>query len=142
MFSQTVEYSLRAMVCLATAAPESRTTDQIAEATKVPTAYLSKVLQNLRHAGLVESRRGIGGGMILAREAEDITVLEIIGAVDPIRRIEKCPLGLPEHIRLCPLHARLDAAIAEVESAFRDTTLAEVIPGRKQRATVCRFPAE
>ena len=49
MFSQTVEYALRAVVHLADQAPSPRTTDQIAAATRVPKAYLSKVLQGLGH---------------------------------------------------------------------------------------------
>ena len=47
MFSQTVEYALRAVVYLAYEAPEARTTAQIAEATKLPRDYLSKILQGL-----------------------------------------------------------------------------------------------
>ena len=65
MFSQTVEYALRAVVCLAGKAPSSQTTEQIAEQTRVPQAYLSKVLQNLRQGGIVVSQRGIGGGIKL-----------------------------------------------------------------------------
>ena len=67
MFSQTVEYALRAVVHLADQAPAARTTDQIAAATLVPKAYLSKVLQRLERAGLVHSQRGVGGGMTLAK---------------------------------------------------------------------------
>ena len=62
MFSQTVEYALRAVVHLATKTPEAQTTDQIAQATRVPRAYLSKVLQGLARGGIVQSTRGLGGG--------------------------------------------------------------------------------
>ena len=64
MFSQTVEYALRAVVHLADQSPSPRTTDQIATATLVPKAYLSKVLQGLCRAKIVQSKRGIGGGMV------------------------------------------------------------------------------
>jgi Rrf2 family nitric oxide-sensitive transcriptional repressor len=57
MFSQTVEYALRAAAFLAGRAPEARTTDQIAVATRVPKAYLSKVLQGLSRGGVVHSQR-------------------------------------------------------------------------------------
>src|SRR6266404_2848259 len=53
MFSQTVEYALRAVVHLADHAPDARTTDQIATATLVPKAYLSKVIQGLCRANVV-----------------------------------------------------------------------------------------
>ena len=128
VFSQTVEYALRAMVHLVDKAPEPRTTDQIAKITKVPAAYLSKVMQALKRGGLVHSQRGIGGGMTLALDPEKITILDVVQAVDPIKRINSCPLGLKAHgVRLCPLHKRLDNALASVQEAFKSTTLAEVL---------------
>ena len=65
MFSQTVEYALRAVVHLAQHAPAPQKTSDIAEATKVPPAYLSKVLQGLRSQEIVKLQRGIGGGVSL-----------------------------------------------------------------------------
>src|ERR1700686_4959360 len=124
MFSQTVEYALRAVVHLAFNSPDGQTTEEIAKATKVPQAYLSKVLQNLVQAGVVKSQRGIGGGMSLARKPSELTILEVVNAVDPIVRIKTCPLDLASHgVRLCPLHNRVDKALALVEDAFRSTTL-------------------
>jgi Rrf2 family protein len=142
MFSQTVEYALRAVVHLASQAPDSRTTDQIAEATRVPKAYLSKVLQALNRAGVVHSQRGLGGGMTLAKPADELTILEVVNAVEPIRRIKTCPLGLAAHgVRLCPLHRRLDDALAHVEAAFGSTTLAEVLAEPSRSVPLCDFPA-
>jgi Rrf2 family protein len=142
MFSQTVEYALRAMMHLTQEAPRARTTEQIAEATRVPKAYLSKVLQGLRRAGLVESRRGIGGGMALVKDPGSITILEVVEAVEPIGRIKTCPLGLESHgANLCPLHHRLDAALATVEDAFRRSTLAEVLAEPSTSIPLCSFPA-
>lgn len=128
MFSQTVEYALRAVAHLAYLAPEACTTSELAAATRVPAAYLTKVLQSLTRAGIVRSQRGVGGGVSLAIEPTRLTILEVVNAVDPIQRIRTCPLGLASHgVRLCPLHRRMDAAMAQVEQAFRSTTLAEVI---------------
>lgn len=141
MLSQTAEYALRAMSVVSAKSPESIDTGQIAAATKIPPAYLSKVLQALRRAGIVKSRRGHGGGISLAREPEELTILEIINAVDPIQRITKCPIGLAAHgVKLCPMHSRLDAAIAMAEDIFRETTLAELLSEQKGRKQRCRFP--
>ena len=143
MISQTVEYALRAVVHLAGRDPEPRTRDQIAEATYVPKAYLSKVLQNLVRAGIVNAQRGPGGGMTLATRPEELTLLEVVTAVEPLQRIRKCPLGLESHgVELCPLHQRLDDALASVEEAFRRTTLTEIIARPKRDARLCTFPAE
>jgi Rrf2 family transcriptional regulator, nitric oxide-sensitive transcriptional repressor len=142
MFSQTVEYALRAVVHLADRSPTPRTTEQIATATKVPRPYLSKVLQGLCHAKIVQSKRGIGGGITLTKDPSELTILEIVNAVEPIGRIQTCPLGLAAHgVHLCPLHKRLDDALAMVEEAFRSTTLAEVLAEPTQSHPLCEFPS-
>jgi Rrf2 family protein len=141
MLSQTVEYALRAVVYLAQQAPRPGTTERIAAATHVPAAYLSKVLQALNQAGVVRSRRGIGGGFTLVKEPADLTILEVVNAVDPIRRIQECPLGLAAHgVNLCPLHRRVDSALAMVEDAFASTTLAEVLAEPTRSVPLCEFP--
>jgi Rrf2 family protein len=140
-FSSTVEYALRAVAYLAGQAPAARTTDQIAAATRVPKPYLSKVLQKLVGGGLVCSQRGVGGGMTLARSPTELTILEVVNAVEPIGRIRECPLGLKSHgVKLCPLHKRLDDALASVEAAFRDTTLAEVLNEPSPSVPLCEGP--
>ena len=105
MISPTAEYALRAMVAIAQHSGDAVVTPTIAEITQVPPGYLPKVLQTLRKAGLVDSKRGLGGGFTLARPAEEVTVLEVVNAVDPIKRIHRCPLEIDSHgTELCPLH--------------------------------------
>ena len=128
MFSQTVEYAMRAVLALAAGDGSPMTTRQIAETMKVPQSYLSKVLQSLVRGGLVFSTRGLRGGFVLTRPPEEINLLEIMDVVNPIRRIEHCPLDLEGHgSQLCPLHRRLDQAMAMVQQAFASTTLAELL---------------
>ena len=134
MFSQTVEYALRAVVYLASKEGQGQTTQQIAEKTKVPAGYLSKVLQGLARQGLVSAQRGLHGGFTLAKSSAELTIWDIVEAVDPIRRIRGCPLGLPGHAKLCPLHRRMDQAIAMVEKALQESTVAELLaePGKNK----------
>lgn len=128
MFSQTVEYALRAVIHLAHEAPAARTTAQIAEATRVPKDYLSKILQGLAKKGILQTQRGVGGGISLSKTPAELTILDVVNAVEPIERLTTCPLKLPNHgTNLCPLHKRMDAAMATVEEAFRNSTLAEVL---------------
>lgn len=141
MFSQTVEYALRAVVHLAANAPHPQTTEQIAASTRVPRAYLSKVLQALGRGGIVHSQRGVGGGVALSRAPDELTILAVVNAVEPIQRIRTCPLGLAAHgVRLCPLHKRVDSALALVEQAFGATTLAEVLAEPSPSRPLCDFP--
>src|SRR5690242_1762411 len=124
MLSQTAEYALRAMVALATGAGHARTSQDIAGAARVPLDYLSKVLNSLSRAGLISGQRGRGGGFQCVRPPGGITVLEVVSAVDPLRRIRTCPLGLEAHgANLCPLHRKLDDAVRSVEEAFAATTI-------------------
>ena len=141
MFSQTVEYALRAVVYLAYEAPEARTTEQIHQATKVKKAYLSKILQGLAKKRIVTTQRGVGGGVALARAPEELTILDVVNAVEPLVRITSCPLGLSSHgVRLCPLHKRMDLALESVETAFGKTTLAEVLSEPSKSVPLCDGP--
>ena len=142
MFSQTVEYALRAVVNLADHSPSPRTTDQIAAATLVPKPYLSKVIQGLCGAGILQSKRGVGGGVALVKLPSELTILDVVNAVAPIARIRQCPLGLKtQGVRLCPLHKRMDNALATVEAAFRQTTLAEVLVEPTNSHPLCEIPS-
>ena len=134
MFSQTQEYALRAVIWLASR-PEGGAfgNSKIADETAVPPSYLAKVLQELARSGILTSRRGVGGGFSLARDPDSLTVLEVVNAVDPLKRIKSCPLGLKSHgTNLCPMHEKLDQALSTVEQALRDSTIREVMsqPGR------------
>ncbi len=139
MISPTAEYALRAVVAIAQSNGEPVVTSTIAEITRVPPGYLPKVLQTLRKAGLVDSKRGLGGGFTLARPAEEVTVLEVVNAVDPIKRISRCPLEIDSHgTDLCPLHKRLDEATELVERSFASTTIAELLSTPGRSAPLCQ----
>ena len=138
MFSQTNEYALRIITYLAAHADAPAKNAAIAKATKVPPGYLYKVLQTLDKAGLVTARRGMHGGFMLTRAARDITVFEVVQAVDPLPRIRTCPLHLASHgVRLCALHHRLDQAFILVEEAFRASTIADLLDDPRPSRPLC-----
>ena len=140
MISQTAEYALRAIVFLA-GQGEACTTQEIAAATLVPPSYLSKVMQALSRAGVVRSQRGLHGGFTLVKSPDAVSVWDVLEAVDPIQRIRTCPLGLKSHgVRLCPLHKRLDDALALVENAFRESTVGDLLREPSQSKPLCDFP--
>jgi len=138
MISQTAEYALRAMLCLATRNGVASGTSAIAESTRVPAGYLSKVLQALARRGLVISTSGRHGGFRLARSATEVSVLDVIQAVAPFGRIHKCPLGIGSHDgQLCPLHRRLDEAMESFEKAFAVVTIAELLQEGHGSLSLC-----
>lgn len=140
MISQTAEYALRAIFFLSENREAAHVAHEIAEATRVPVGYLSKVLQNLGRAGLVSSQRGPGGGFALTKSPTDISIFEIIQAVDPIRRIHRCPVEPTCDTALCPLHRRLDDALAMVEKIFKDSTVGELLAQPCRKSARCPFP--
>lgn len=127
MLSKTAEYALRAITCLGSRVGQPASADALAEETKVPRRYLNRVLQDLAAAGLVRSRSGPGGGYELAKNAGELTILDVVNAVGRVARIESCPLGLKSHTALCPLHAELDRAYAATEAAFACVTIKQLL---------------
>lgn len=140
MLSKTAEYALRIVASLAADPDAQKAADQLAEQTQVPRRYLHRVLQGLARAELVESRSGPGGGYRLSRPAAELTILEVVNAVSPMERIRQCPLGLPSHTELCPLHRELDKAYAATEAAFGRVTIGKVLQTTGGIQPLCDIP--
>jgi len=137
MLPKTAEYALRAVACLARQIEHPLAADALAEQTKVPRRYLHKVLQDLVKAELVHSRSGPGGGYSLLGLASDISILDVVNAVAPLERIRHCPLGLPSHTTLCPLHKELDRAYAATEEAFSRVTIGQILESSSSVVPLC-----
>ena len=139
MISQTAEYALRAVVYLAAPTEKPLTTQEIAARTQVPESYLSKVLQSLGRAGILNSQRGLHGGFSLAKKSDSLTLLEVINAIDPINPIKECPLKLENlGTNLCPLHTRINQSIEALINTFGDTTLAEILEECPDNKPLCQ----
>ena len=83
MISQKAKYALRALVALAKAAPDEPVMiSDIAEAQNIPKKFLEQILLDLKHHGIVISRRGKAGGYLLLRAPENITFGEILRIID------------------------------------------------------------
>jgi len=138
MLTNTSKYALRAMAWIAQGRGEPVSTGVLAERSLASAPYLAKILRQLARAGLVRSRRGVGGGWILARAPGQITLLEVLRVVQPIERIVGCPLGLPEHNGdLCPLHQAEDELMAQCIDIFGRRSLADVLGGDGCGAPMC-----
>jgi Rrf2 family protein len=80
--SARADYALRAAIEIATISDNHVTAEQVARAQQIPVKFLETILTQLRRAGLVRSQRGPDGGFWLARPAEEITLADIIRAID------------------------------------------------------------
>ena len=130
--SAKADYAVRAALELA-AAPEGEQVkaERIASAQAIPRKFLDTILQNLRQAGLVESRRGPEGGHHLARPASEITIADVIRAVDgPLVGVSGRP---PESVEYAGPAAALRetwvAARAGLRTVLEHVTLADVASG-------------
>ncbi len=138
MIPMTAEYALRAVVVLARDAGKSRPADEIALATRVPRRYVNKVLQALVRARLVRSQSGPGGGYALLRPPDEVSILDVVTAVEPMPRIRGCPLGIEGHTSLCPLHRQLDDACASTERAFASVTIGQLLSQSGSAPPLCK----
>lgn len=143
LLSEACEYALRAVVWLAQNREGPWKVREIAEAIHAPPGYLIKVLQLLAKRGVLSAQRGNQGGFNLLRDPEQLSILEIVDAVDPIERLESCPLKLQSHgVNLCPLHRQIDDAMAAIEKAFRDSTVGDLLKVRKGSPPLCEVLSE
>lgn len=137
MLPRTAEYALRAVMWLAAKPDQRHAAGALALRTKIPRRYLHKVLQQLVQAGLVDSQPGPGGGYTLAVPPATLAILTVVSSVSPLERIRHCPLGLPSHTKLCPLHRELDRVYAEVETAFARVTVADLLSSTSKIIPLC-----
>ncbi len=102
--SKTTGYAIRAMCCLDLSRDQLVRARQIADCTDMPKPYLSKVLHALGRSGLITTKRGRRGGFALARPPAQITLLDIVEAVEGTDWLEHCLLGMTEcrEERSCP----------------------------------------
>ena len=138
LLSDACEYGLRAVVWLSQCPDEPQKVKDIAEQIKAPAGYLIKVLQDLTKAGILSARRGSNGGFLMLSDPTKITPLDVINAIDPIERINTCPLGIAIHgSDLCQIHRRIDDAMGAIEESFQQLSIHEVIAKTLENESFC-----
>jgi Rrf2 family protein len=126
------DYAVRAAVELAGAgAGEPVKAEQIAEAQSIPLNFLENILAELRRAGIVESRRGAAGGYLLARAPEEISLADVIRAVEgPLATVRGMSPDLLEYEGSAePLRDVWVALRASARAVLEQVTLADVAQG-------------
>jgi Rrf2 family transcriptional regulator, cysteine metabolism repressor len=146
MFSTKAEYGVRVMAHLAKRGGDTPIPlGTIADAEGLPLAYLEHLVQRLRKAGLVESRRGAHGGYTLAREAGDISMADVVraleGEIAPIECITADADGAlvcsREHDEPCPTKFLWTRVQGSIVRTLNEMTLDDLVqPLRKKATTV------
>lgn len=117
------DYALRTVLCLAKREGRSISARELAVRTGVPGSFQPKVLQALRRARIVRANRGLGGGFVLVRPPETLSVQDVIRAVDPQVGNERTWNGTDP---LPILQRRLRDGVGLMESLFTTITIAEL----------------
>ena len=135
--SEGIEWGLHCATLVALVPPDATlSASRLAEYHGVPAPYLAKHLQALSRAGILESVPGPAGGYRLARPAADVTVLDVVEAIDgsapaftctEIRRRGPAAVPAREYRLPCAIHAAMDRADAAWRAELRSTTLADLV---------------
>src|SRR6059058_2851108 len=108
IFSNATEYAIRGLAELASRAEngQSMLLDQLVTGTDLPRDFLAKVFQKLVKGGILRSAKGRGGGFTLARPAHQITLVQIVEAIEGPQLLDQCVVGLEKctDTMPCPQH--------------------------------------
>ena len=130
MLSKTAEYALRAVATIARVREDRPVlAKEIAAQGQIPTKYLSKVMRDLVHAGVLTSTRGIGGGFRLRRKAESIKLADIIRPFDDIVASRRCPFGNAKcsDENPCSMHDQWKPVSEAYRNLLEQTTVADIV---------------
>jgi Rrf2 family transcriptional regulator, iron-sulfur cluster assembly transcription factor len=128
LFSKTCEYGLQAMLYLAVVGKKVGITE-ISEKQDLPNYYLSKILQSLVKAKLVDSAKGPTGGFWLSKPLNQIRLANIVDAIDGMDILDQCGLGLKEcdSKQPCAIHEEFKPKRESIIQLFYQTTLQDIV---------------
>jgi Rrf2 family protein len=123
--SRRTDYGVRLILDLA-GLPAGRraSTQEIAERQNIPAPFLAKIISQLSLSGLVNTHRGAGGGVMLARPPAEISLLQVIEALDGPVRLNRCAVdpGMCPRDETCPVHQVWTRAQESLVTTLHDTT--------------------
>jgi Rrf2 family protein len=139
--SRAVEYGVQGLMALARHALGTVVMiDEVSREENIPKSFLAKIFQNLAKAGIVKSVRGTGGGFALCKSPEEITVLDVIQAIEGPIALQRCLEigGSCEQMETCALCALLSEAQDRLKETFAATTLAVLMQRQVEMVRTAR----
>ena len=127
--TRQADYAVRAVLHLARNGEQRIATSMIAEEQRIPPSFLAKIISQLSIAGLLHTSRGARGGVTLARDAKDITLLEVVEAIDGPIQLNECvgDNGSCSFDSDCPLRPIWCDAQEELIDKLKSTNFAEMM---------------
>lgn len=132
--TQSTGYAITALGYVAAGEGSPMLIKDIAKSTSLPHPYLAKIIHTLARRGLVVTRRGVGGGVLLSRPAVEITLYDIANALDDPLLDQRCMLGNAScsDDRACPAHGFWVSHRAQQVAFLRSSTLANIAAFEKR----------
>ncbi|MCP5475085.1 MAG: SUF system Fe-S cluster assembly regulator [Rhodanobacteraceae bacterium] len=132
--SKLADYATVLMACLADEEGRLLSAQALAERTRLESPTVSKLLKQLAQVGLVQSTRGAAGGYRLARPANEISIADIITAIEGPLGMTECSIhhGMCGRENFCTVSSNLRKISAAVESALREVTLVDMAAPSRQ----------
>jgi len=133
--SRRTDYGVRLILDLAGLPDGKRaSTQEIAQRQNIPAPFLAKIISHLSLSGLVNTHRGAGGGVRLARPAAEINLLQVIEALDGPVRLNRCVVeaGMCPQDKTCPVHHVWARAQEHLVTTLNDTTF-DVLAGEAKQ---------
>jgi Rrf2 family protein len=127
-FTKTTEYALRTLGYMAVREHEVHSADALHSALKIPKKYLQRMLTDLTRSGLLKSTRGRNGGFTFTRKTKDITLAQIVHAVEKPKEESECFFGFA-HCALnapCAMHEVWVSSRGAIREALTSTCLADI----------------
>lgn len=124
LVSQGAQYAISAIIALSKKKHEKPVSaSDLAKALDCPAAYLSQLLSKLKKPGILKSQRGLNGGVSLAKPVKDISVYEVIVAIDGDAFFSKCFMGIDGcgNIEPCPFHSFWSTEREKIKQWLLDT---------------------
>lgn len=129
LLSQGAQYAISAIIALSKQ-PKGQTVSaaDLAKPLNCPAAYLSQVLSKLKPSGILKSQRGLKGGVYLAKDPHEISLLDVIEAIDGTDFFKNCFLGIEGcgHIEPCPFHEFWSQERMKIKDWLASTSFSEV----------------
>jgi Rrf2 family protein len=127
--TRQADYAVRAVMYLAQLGPnEKASTSQIAEEKDIPLSFLAKIIAQLSVAGLLQTMRGARGGVTLARAPQEISLLEVVEAIDGPIMLNECVNGSFECSQIdCPMHTIWVEAQENLVERLRSTHFGQFV---------------
>lgn len=130
MFSKTSEYAIKIMIYLGTHKENEKLhgVREICEMLKSPEAFTAKILQQLVRAELLSSMKGKNGGFKIEKKTKEITIFDIVKAIDGDKSFTRCILGLADCSgeNPCPLHHKYYKIKNEIQKNILNTNIKDL----------------